>query len=120
MLAGAVENVEYLPDVTGEELALYKTEYVGELSILHKTAERIRLSESRRSAHYAGSSYKVSAGVLHESRRLGMEAGFTVLLTKDVATAAPIVAGPAQGDARYVYQRSVLTDPAVEAMLAQF
>lgn len=119
VLAGAVENVEYIDSPVGKEFSVYKTQYSGDQSILTKTGATLKLSEQRRTLYDAGTCYSVSAGVLHETVRVGAAPAFTVLLTDDVSTAAPLVLGPVAGEYRYVYQREVLPEALVAELLGE-
>jgi hypothetical protein len=118
VLAGAVENIEYVASAQGESFALYRTEYIGDRSQLTKTDNTLRLAEVERRTHFAGSSYVVPAGVLHETTRVGTRPALTVLVTTDVSSAAPLVAGPANGHESYVYERRVVDEAAIQEMLA--
>ena len=119
VLAGAVENVEYIAAPDGVEFSVYRTEYAGDRSILSKTGATLRLAEQTRHEYTAGLSYSVQAGVLHETVRGGTDAAFTALLTNDVSAAAPTVLGPLAGLDRYVYDRGALSESIVEEMLAR-
>ena len=116
VFSGAVENVEYVASLEDTEFAIYQTAYNGDRSILTKTSDTLRISEQQRSAYSAGVAYAVSAGVLHETRRLGVTSAFTVLLTNDVSDAAPTVLGPVSGKHKYVYHRRIVPESVVEQM----
>lgn len=118
VLAGAVENIEYVASTQGKEFALYRTEYTGDRSELTKTDTTLRLAEQRRRTFCAGSSYVVPAGVLHETARVGTKPALTALVTTDVSSAAPLVAGPVDGNECYIYERQVVDDAIVQGMLA--
>lgn len=120
VLAGAVENVEYAVSPDGKLFSVYRTEYVGDCSLLMRTDATVRLRERHRFVHEAGSSYTVSAGVLHETSRIGRDAAFTVLVTTDVTTSAPTVLGPENGEAQYQYRREPVDDETVNEVLKQF
>lgn len=119
VLTGAVENIEYIISSEGRELAVYQTEYSGNQSILSKTDFTLKLTEQKRKLYQAGSSYSMSAGVLHETVRLGSEPVFTVLVTNDVSTSAPVVLGPINGQQQYIYERDIVQESVVVAMLAE-
>lgn len=118
VLAGTVENIEYVVDPTGNEFAVYETSYSGNQSILTKTEAIVRLGEQRRIAYSAKSCYSVSAGVLHETVLRGEAPAFTVLFTHDVSCAAPLVFGPMLGESSYVYDRAVVPEEEVDRMVA--
>ncbi|MFI5444320.1 hypothetical protein [Polaromonas sp. UC242_47] len=117
-MAGAVENIEYAVSAEGQEFAAYRTEYIGDRSMLIKSNKTLKLSELRRSTFGIGSSYVVQAGALHKTERVGADPAFTVLVTTDQSTNAPLVLGPTTGLDRYVYERETLDDTVVEAILA--
>ncbi|MDM5102466.1 hypothetical protein [Aeromonas salmonicida] len=119
VLTGAVENIEYIISSEGRELAVYQTEYSGNQSILSKMDFTLKLTEQKRKLYQAGSSYSMSAGVLHETVRLGSEPVFTVLVTNDVSTSAPVVLGPINGQQQYIYERDIVQESVVVAMLAE-
>jgi hypothetical protein len=119
VLCGSVENVEYTSSQDGQEFAVYRTEYSGYASTLTKTGAARKLSVQQRYIYSAGSSYEIAAGVLHETVRIGAKPACTVLVTNDVSATSPIVLGPIDGPHQYVYQREVIDDPLVEAMLAR-
>lgn len=119
VLAGSVENIEYVESAGGREFKAYRTEYAGNRSTLIKTDKTLRLAEVSRCIFCAGSSYMIPAGVLHETARVSAEPAFTVLVTTDVSMAAPMVLGPPNGLDRYVYEREVFDDKTVEALLAR-
>lgn len=119
VFSGEVQNVEYDISDSGNEFSEYRTEYVGNQSILLKTDRTVRLTESRRSTYGAGSTYNLSAGVLHETIRLGAKPAFTVLAATDVTAARPLVLGPLDGEYRYVYQRELLAESIVEHLFAE-
>jgi len=117
VLAGEVENIEYEFDSAGLEFASYEAEYSGDVSILRKTSRRVRLDVKKQASHRAGSRYDVAAGVLHETRRVGLNPAVTVLLTDDVSKDSPIVLGPVDGQVRYEYLRSVVPESTIDEML---
>lgn len=117
VLAGAVQNIEYITADKGKEFAAYRTEYAGDQSVLTKVSTTVRLAEQRRTIHCAGSCYSMSAGILHETARFGTALAFTVLLTNDITSTAPRVFGPCDGPQKYVYQRKALDDQTDEEML---
>jgi hypothetical protein len=117
VLGGTIENAEYVVSPEGKEFSVYHTEYSDHRSTLTKTSSTVRLSVLRRRTYSAGSSYEVAAGVLHETVRTGTEPAFTVLVTNDVSSAAPLVLGPTDGSQLYTYERAVLDDAAIDAML---
>lgn len=121
IFAGEVQNIEYsvCNSQAGREMAEYQTEYENDLSILSKTGRTMRLMERRRTTYQAGSTYSLSAGVLHETIRLGMTPAFTVLVAHEISAAPPLVFGPRDGEIRYVYQRQLLEESVVERMLAE-
>ena len=118
VLAGKVENIEYVASPEGREFSIYQAEYFGNRSTLIKTGATLRLAELNRRTFGVGSAYAVRAGVLHETVRVGAESAFTALVTNDVSSSAPMVCGPLGGRERYVYERDILEDAAVEALLA--
>jgi hypothetical protein len=99
-------------------MAEYKTEYADDLSILLKTGRTLKLTETCRTTFAIGSTYSLSAGVLHETIRLGTKPAFTVLVAHEVSAAPPLVLGPRDGENRYVYRRELLKESAVERILA--
>lgn len=117
VLAGAIENVEYILSPSGEEFAEYRAEYSGDHSILTKTGKRLRLAEHSRCTYSAGSTYAVKSGVLHETVLVGNQPACTILLTNDVSASAPLVLGPLSGRDRYVYERKTLEECVVEQIL---
>lgn len=119
VLTGAVENIEYIISSEGRELAVYQTEYSGNQSTLSKMDFTLKLTEQKRKLYQAGSSYSMPAGVLHETVRLGSEPAFTVLVTNDVSTSAPVVLGPINGQQQYIYERDIVQESVVVAMLAE-
>ncbi|MCH7371620.1 hypothetical protein [Aeromonas sp. MR16] len=119
VLTGAIENIEYIISSEGRELAVYQTEYSGNQSTLSKMDFTLKLTEQKRKLYQAGSSYSMSAGVLHETVRLGSEPVFTVLVTNDVSTSAPVVLGPINGQQQYIYERDIVQESVVVAMLAE-
>jgi hypothetical protein len=118
VFAGQVQNIEYTISDSGKQLAEYRTMYDGDHSILLKTGRTTRLVESRRSTYGPGSTYILSAGVLHETIRLGAEAAFTVLAATDTKNVRPLVLGPLDGEARYLYKRELLDDSVAERLIA--
>jgi hypothetical protein len=118
VLSGAVENIEYGPSDKGTEFAIYRTEYVDGKSILNKTTDTVKLIERSRTVFYEGASYAVSAGMPHETARVGQSPAVTVLLTDDVSTVAPRVFGPVYGEQLHTNARLVVSEDTVEAMLA--
>jgi hypothetical protein len=116
VLSGAVENVEYTLSDDGTELALYRTEYVGDESILLKTTDRLKLKEASRSVFGVGTSYGVPARRLHETRRCGSTPACTVLLTNQVSADAPKVLGPLAGESRYAYHRKIVPESVIDKM----
>lgn len=116
VLAGAVENIEYVASTTGVELAVYQASYDANRSILTKTRSTQRLVEKTRSIFHSGSSYSIQAGTIHETARTGDSSSFTVLITTDVSSSAPLVFGPLNGDDCYSYVREELPDEAIENM----
>jgi hypothetical protein len=120
VLAGEVQNIEYSVSNSdaGREMAEYRTEYLHDQSILSKTGRTLRLTETRRTAYPAGSTYSLAAGVLHETVRLGLEPAVTILVADEVSTAPPLVFGPRDGENRYAYRRAVVDEAVVEGMLA--
>lgn len=119
VLTGAVENIEYIISSEGRELAVYQTEYSGNQSTLSKMDFTLKLTEQKRKLYQAGSSYSMSAGVLHETVRFGSEPVFTVLVTNDVSTSAPVVLGPINGQQQYIYERDIVQESVIVAMLAE-
>lgn len=115
---GEVQNIEYSISDSGVELAEYQTEYVDDLSIISKTGRTLRLAEICRTTYQAGSTYSLSAGVLHETVRLGMKPAFTVLVANEVSAAPPLVLGPRNGENRYVYRRELLEESVAELIIA--
>ncbi|MNR56601.1 hypothetical protein D3C85_1772060 [compost metagenome] len=67
--------------------------------------------------HPAGSVYSVKAGQLHETRRIGGSPAVTVLITNTVSSDAPLVIGPINGPGMYEYDRFVVSDADVDAIL---
>lgn len=119
VLSGSVENIEYTASSNGKEFAIYRTEYGEDRSTLIKTDQYLKLAEARRDTFHEGSSYAVAAGVLHETVRVGAKPALTVLVTTDVSSTAPMVFGPPGGHDHYVYERSVLEESLVQALLAE-
>jgi hypothetical protein len=120
VFAGEVQNIEYSvsKSQSGREMAEYRAEYVDDLSILERTGRTLRLAEACRSTYRAGSTYSLSAGVLHETVRLGAEPAFTVLVAHEVSAAPPLVLGPRDGENRYVYRRELLEESVIERIFA--
>lgn len=118
VMAGSVENIEYAVSAEGQDFAAYRTEYTGDRSTLIKSDRTLKLAELRRRTFAIGSSYAVQTGSLHKTERVGAGPAFTVLVTIDQSTNAPLVLGPTAGPDRYVYERETLDDTVVEAMLA--
>ena len=119
VLSGAVENIEYTTSLDGQEFSVYRTEYSGYASTLTRTSAVRKLSVQNRRTYSAGSSYEVEAGTLHKTVRIGTAPAFTVLATSDVSVTSPIVLGPIAGPDRYTYQRELIDDTFVEAMLSR-
>lgn len=119
VLCGSVANLEYTTSEDGQEFSVYRTEYSGNVSVLTKTGGTCKLTLSQRYTYNAGSSYQVAAGALHQTIRIGNTPAFTILASNDVSTASPIVLGPIDGLDRYMYQREVIDDTFVEAMLSR-
>ncbi|WP_189372623.1 hypothetical protein [Vogesella alkaliphila] len=117
VLAGAVENIEYEASTAGAEYAVYQASYEANRSILRKTCSTQRLIENTRSIFPSGSSYYVQAGTLHETVRFGNLSSFTVLITTDVSSSAPLVFGPLNGSDRYTYVREELSEESIESKL---
>ena len=117
VLNGEIENVEYEVGPSGRTYAIYATEYMGELSILKKTAQTIQLAVRSSTIQLAGSKYEMQAGQLHESRRIGTAPAVTVLITHNLSMQAPTVVGPLDGAAKYEYVRSILSDADVRRAL---
>lgn len=117
VLAGSVENIEYVASAEGAEYAAYQASYEENRSTLKKTCSTQRLIENSRSIFHSGSSYSVQAGTLHETVRLGNLSSFTVLITTDVSSSAPLVFGPLNGSDRYTYVREELSEEFIERML---
>jgi hypothetical protein len=117
VLAGAVENVEYVDSPQGTEFAIYQTQYAGDQSILIKTGATKKLAEHQRFKYGPGSTYTVPAGAFHETVRVGDTFAFTALITNDVSSYPPQVFGPLTGQDRYVYQRELLPETVVEQIL---
>jgi len=117
VLSGAVENVEYSASEHGAELAVYRTEYLDDQSILTKTSATLKVVETGRCVYSAGSCYEVPTGRLHETVRLGATPACTVLLTNDASEEAPVVLGPLAGRSRYVYHRQVVPEISVARIL---
>lgn len=118
VLTGEVENIEYEINPSGTLYAIYATEYLGDLSILKRTAQTIQLAVSASSIQPAFSKYNVRAGQLHETRRVGKAPAVTVLITKDVTIQTPTVIGPLAGEAQYEYVRSIVTETELRLALA--
>lgn len=118
VMAGSIANIEYIPADNGKEFSVYQTEYVNDQSILKKIEKKIALTEHRRTIYNAGSSYMLKAGILHETILMGTSPAFTVLLTTDVSSAAPLVFGPTNGQLKYIYQRETLDESHIEKMLS--
>ena len=118
VFSGAVENVEYIASPTGQEFAVYQAEYIGDCSKLTKTNSILQLSVRKRCTYGIGSSYEVPASVFHETKRVGTSPAFTVLVTSDVSTSAPVVLGPLDGSQSYMYEREVIDEDIVSAMLS--
>lgn len=118
VLAGEVQNIEYKNDKSGITYALYKAEYIDEISILRKTESTICLSVSSHLNQAAGSKYQMEAGCLHETKLISSEPAVTVLITEDILNQAPTVVGPLTGNAEYKYVRSFVTESDLEAILA--
>jgi hypothetical protein len=120
VFVGEVQNIEYSLSKSqlGREMAEYRAEYVDDLSILERTGRTLRLAEACRSTYRAGSTYSLSAGVLHETVRLGAEPAFTVLVAHEVSAAPPLVLGPRDGENRYVYRRELLEESVIERIFA--
>ena len=120
VFAGEVQNIEYSVSTSqsGCEMAEYRTEYADDLSILSKTGRTLKLTEMRRTTYGTGATYSLSAGVLHETIRLGAVPAFTVLVAREVSAAPPLVLGPRDGENRYVYRRELLEESAVDRILA--
>ncbi len=119
VLSGSVENIEYTTSLDGQGFSVYRTKYSGYASTLTKTSAVRKLTVQHRCTYSAGSSYKVAAGTLHKTVRIGTQPAFTVLATSDVSVTSPIVLGPIDGPDRYTYQREVIDDTLVEAMLSR-
>lgn len=119
VLAGTLENVEYGVSPQGCEFAVYRTEYAGHCSSLVKTGETQHLAELGRYTLVPGMSYRVRAGVLHETIRVGATPAFTVLITTDVSTEAPLVLCPPDGPERYTYERHMVDEAVVDALIAE-
>lgn len=118
VLSGAVENIEYEASATGHEYSVYETKYRDGQSILIKTDQLFRLVERGRSVFKEGESYSVTAGTLHQTSRVGGGPAFTVLVTNDVSSKAPLVLGSKAGLDSYTYQRSVVEEAVVERLFA--
>lgn len=119
VLAGEVQNIEYKvdkSDKSGIAYALYKAEYVDEISILRKTKSTICLSISSCLNQTAGSKYQMEAGCLHETKLISSEPAVTVLITEDILNQAPTVVGPLTGQAEYEYVRSYVSESDIEAI----
>lgn len=119
VFSGSVENIEYKISLDGEDFSVYRTEYRGNVSVLKKTGASCKLSLQQRYTYNAGSCYEVAAGSMHKTIRLGKNPAFTVLATNDFSTRSPIVLGPLDGLDQYIYQREVIDDILVEAMLTR-
>ena len=117
VLAGEVQNIEYKNDKSGITYALYKTEYIDEVSILRKTESTICLSVSSYLNQIAGSKYEIEAGCLHETKLISSEPAVTVLITEDMLNQAPTVVGPLTGQVEYKYVRSLVKESDLEAIL---
>ncbi len=118
VLAGTIENIEYAAAEHGSEFAVYRTDYERDHSLLSKTNDTLRLSVVNRSVYSTGASYTVPLGTLHETVRLGTTPALTVLVTRDIASSAPIVLGPITGQDRYTYEREILPEEAVEELFS--
>lgn len=119
VFSGAVENIEYIASPTGSEFSVYQTEYIGDCSKLTKTNSILQLSVRSRRTYDIGSSYAVPASVFHETKRVGSKPAFTVLVTSDVSTSAPVVLGPLDGSESYMYERETIGEGIVMAMLSE-
>jgi hypothetical protein len=118
ILSGAIENIEYESSGIGEEYAVYQTEYAGDQSILTKTDQLLRLVPRSRMVFCKGQSYSVASGAFHETARVGEYPAVTVLIAKDVSSAAPLVLGPKTGSAYCTYTRSLVEEDFLEKLLS--
>ncbi|TEU30272.1 hypothetical protein [Alkanindiges illinoisensis] len=115
---GAIENIEYIFHESGQEYAKYSTQYRADSSILIKSNEVLRVSESNRTVYKSGQAYTMKAGVLHRTLKVGDKPAFTVLLTNDVSEVAPVVLGAMNGSVSYSYYRKSLSEDILAQKLA--
>lgn len=108
VLAGAVENVEYPDFKVGTGRSAYSTTYSGIKSILTRTEVTLDLGNPIRKTISQGESYRVKAGCLHETRLAGESGAITLLITRDVGKASPMVVGSVDGESKYEFERRVV------------
>lgn len=116
VLAGKLVNIEYQRSSNGREFARYNAKYIGDVSVLERTSESMRVLESSRTTIGTGSFYSIEAGVLHETLRVDNSFVATLLVTFDVSNEPPVVLGPMDGADEYRFHRVVL--PELQVSLA--
>lgn len=119
VLAGKVVNREYEISKLGSTYARYDTIYNGNSSIIVKSDERITLAPVGEASYCAGSQYNLQAGRFHQTVSDATSSAVTLLISQDRLSRNPLVLGPENGDARYEYVRSFLTEDEMDALTRQ-
>ena len=111
VLAGEIENHEYLVDGSKEEHAVYETRYKQGKSILHKSQNTCSKKIISNESFLAGQTYEVATGVFHKSEIKSAGVAVTVCETTEMVNTTPLVLGDLNGSPIYSFTRKVCSSP---------
>lgn len=106
VLVGCLRHVEYETLISHEgDRTVYSVGYVGQLSELRRTEDRVQIIGKSTTEHTAGTLYSMDLGIFHETVVADPLMTVTAMLATSPARTAPRVLGDLSGDPFYSYTR---------------
>lgn len=106
VIAGVIKNTEYRHTKGNPTHRAYITKYNNNHSIIHRTDEELCIVKKRTQIVRSGQTYKIAAGVFHQSISSSQTTSITICETIDQPDRVPIIAGAIDGACLYTYKRA--------------